>query len=305
MAANGTDTGPLLSLIVPTRGRPDQLRRFLDSLAATATNPDRIQLILVVDEDDPDTLAFRHSVMPFELLGVPPGRTMGILNRTGYAAAKGELLMLLNDDVIVRTPSWDRRVVEAAASFPDGIVLIHVNDLTFKNRLCIFPIVTRTFCEMAGGICPADYVRYRIDDHIFNIFRILSCLGEKRIVYLPDLVFEHTNVTVAAGKRRYVPVRKIHRLDTLRYRRSHEDRKKLATRLGEHIENCRPKSFGRAQGRTDTPVVTASRNPSNLGIRKSPDSRLTTPGTSAKKRLSKLVGQFFRFLCVNIVRRYK
>src|SRR3990172_13000454 len=94
---------PLISLIVPTRARVEKLRQFLDSLAATTAKPERVEVILVADQDDPQTLAFRHSTMPFKMVTVPRGQTMGALNRAGYAASCGDFIMLLNDDVIVRT----------------------------------------------------------------------------------------------------------------------------------------------------------------------------------------------------------
>jgi hypothetical protein len=55
--------------------------------------------------------------------------------------------------------------------------------------------VSRAFCDLAGGICPPDYLRYRIDDHIEDVFNLLTLLGERRTVYLPDVVFEHDNAT--------------------------------------------------------------------------------------------------------------
>src|SRR5436190_19977606 len=96
----------LLSLIVPTRGRPDQLRRLRDSIVATAARPDSIEVVLVVDEDAPDSLSFRHDGLALKQVRLPPGRTMGELNDEGYAASSGAHVMLLNDDVLARTPDW-------------------------------------------------------------------------------------------------------------------------------------------------------------------------------------------------------
>src|SRR5262245_16896112 len=119
---------PTFSLIVPTRQRIAQLRRFLDSVAATVTNSDGIEVILVVDADDPASLCVRHERLTLKHVVVPPGLTMGALNSAGYKASAGEYVMLLNDDVIVRTRGWDATALRCARRFPDGIVLVHVND---------------------------------------------------------------------------------------------------------------------------------------------------------------------------------
>lgn len=227
---------PMLSIIVPTRGRVEQLRRFLDSLCQTADRAARLEVVLVVDEDDAETRAVEHAGIATRQVVVPRGLTMGALNTRGYTAATGENVMLCNDDVVARTTGWDRRIESVFRSYPDGIVLVHVNDGTFKESLCIFPCVSRGLVAMAGGICPEDYRRYRIDDHIYNVFNLLALLGEHRIQYLPDVLFEHHNYAASvAGPRVYVPDPVIHGQDTERYVAAFPARKELAAKLKEHI----------------------------------------------------------------------
>ncbi len=225
-----------LSIIVPTRGRPAQLRTFLDSLAQTAERIADIEVVLVVDEDDAGAIAFTHEGVALRRVVVPRGLTMGALNSRGYAAATGERIMLCNDDVVVRTRGWDTRLDGVFSSYPDDVVLAHVNDGTFKESLCIFPCVTRAFAELAGGICPESYRRYRIDDHVYNVFNLLAILGEHRIQYLPDVLFEHHNYAASvAGQRVYEPDPAIHAEDTQRYVEAFPARKDLAASLKERI----------------------------------------------------------------------
>ena len=227
------NVNPQISIIVPTKGRVEMLNRFLESMAATIANLETVEVILVVDQDDTKTLALQHSAIPFKLVVVPIGQTMGDLNRAGYAASKGKFLMLLNDDVIVRTQAWDVKILQVFRTFPDEVVLVHVNDLVFQEKLCTFPFVTRAYCELAEGICPSDYVRYRIDDHIYNVFNLLSVLGKNRIIYLPDVIFEHTNVSDGVGTDCYVPIPEIHATDTKHFNSLLNSRKELATKLAE------------------------------------------------------------------------
>ena len=217
------------SFIIPTRRRTAHLRRLLDSVRATTTNPAELEIVLVTDEDDEETAAFSYDGLNLRRVVAPPGCNMGALNMRGYRAATGEYLMLLNDDVILRTSAWDEQVRSVFRSYPDGMVLVHVNDLAFQDLLCIFPFLTREFCALAGGICDEGYVRYRIDDHIHNVFDLVSLLGQHRRVFLPDVVFEHTNVAAGAGEAvRYVPDPAIHEVDTRRFHALLEERRKLA-----------------------------------------------------------------------------
>jgi GT2 family glycosyltransferase/SAM-dependent methyltransferase len=234
----------LFSIIIPTRGRPDGLRRVLDSFKATTSHLNSLEIILVIDSDDAVTLELDYDEFAVKRVVVEPGLKMGALNMAGYKSSTAQYVMLLNDDVIVRTPGWDENVLAAFRSFADGIVLVHVNDKIFEDKLCTFPFLSRTYCELAGGICPRDYVRYRIDDHIYNVFNLLSVMGKNRILYLPDMVFEHTNhVRTASGGVEYRPDERIHEIDTTRFQELLPERKQLALKLLAHIdeENTRDK----------------------------------------------------------------
>jgi hypothetical protein len=222
---------PLLSLIVPTRGRPAQLARMLDSVARTAYHPERLEVVLVVDADDPASLA-GHPRFHVRHVVVPPGRTMGALNNSGFAASTGDYVMLLNDDVTVRTPGWDAVVFDCFRRFPDPFVLIHVNDTLIREHLCTFPLTSRAFYDLAGEVCPVRYRRYRIDDHIEDIFNLLAVLGERRVVYLPDVVFEHDNaVNHPEAGRVYTSDPELLALDAPLFDQLLPLRKELALRL--------------------------------------------------------------------------
>jgi hypothetical protein len=183
---------PFFSLIVPTRKRPEKLARFLDSVARTAAHPERVEVVLVIDDDDRASCVSHPALNVKHALGAP-GRTMGALNNAGFASTTGDWVMLLNDDVIVRTPNWDALALKCAAQFPDPFALLHVNDTLIRHHLCVFPLVSRAFYELCGEVCPVAYRRYRIDDHIEDVFNLLAVCGERRSVYLPDVIFEHDN----------------------------------------------------------------------------------------------------------------
>jgi glycosyltransferase involved in cell wall biosynthesis len=233
----GNDIGPsLISLILPTRQRPGQLRRLLDSLADTTTHPEALEVLLVIDTDDPESQAVADQRLALRRVIVPPGQTMGSLNRAGYEASRGRYLMLLNDDVVARTSGWDDAVRLCFASYPDEILLVHVNDLVFQKHLCTFPIVSRTFCEIVGGICPREYVRYRIDDHIEDHFNMLQALGERRIIFAPQVVFEHEHyVENAGGLRQYFSDPAILGVDALLFDELLAQRKESILRLKARI----------------------------------------------------------------------
>ena len=237
---------PKISLLIPTRGRPDNLSRLFDSIKQTSSRVDGVEVVLVVDDDDLDMLAFEYEGVFYKRAVVRPGRRMGELNMTAYKASSGKYIMLLNDDVIIRTPGWDDKILACFRSYADEIVLVHVNDLIFKERLCTFPFVSRRFCDLAGELCPEEYHRHRIDDHIYNIFNLLGVMGRTRIVYLPDVVFEHEHYTLSLlGRRKYGMQGRIRKEDARLFERLLPQRKKTAVNLMAYIDGF---------ARTDTAV---------------------------------------------------
>jgi glycosyltransferase involved in cell wall biosynthesis len=226
------------SFIVPTRHRPQQLRRLLGSIIATAVDRSAIEVVLVIDADDDESPTVSFSSLLLKWVKVEPGLPMSALIQAGFDAATAPYVMLLTDDVVIRTPEWDQKVLAVMMSFPDQIVLVHVNDLIFRDTLCTFPLVTREFCRHAGGICPTGYRRYRIDDHIHNVFDLLSTLGVNRRIFVPDVIFEHAHLDAEpdeCGLRKYTPAPEIQELDTQIFESLLPDRKHLALTLYEII----------------------------------------------------------------------
>jgi hypothetical protein len=180
----------ILSLLVPSRGRPHQLRRFLDSAYATADRPDSVETVVFLDGDDAVNYGGIAAPGPVRRI---TGRadSMGARNTRCLEAARGEILVLANDDVVVRTPGWDRLIRAAAARFADGVYLLYPNDLFKGARLSTFPVLSRRTCALLGDPFPDRYRGSFIDVHLLDVFQRLRRQGFDRVRYLEDVVFEH------------------------------------------------------------------------------------------------------------------
>jgi hypothetical protein len=228
------------SFLLPTRKRITGLSALFESIEAMTARSDELEIVLAIDEDDQASRDFVWDGLNIVKVIVPPGTTMGRLNQACYAASRGRYLMAMNDDVLLRTPGWDDKVKLALDAVRDDIFLVHVNDLLFGRELCCFPMVSRTFCEMAGGFCPDEYERYRIDDHIHEVFALLGTHGHHRTFYMPGVIFEHLNyVPGRKGERIYALNSEILGRDAQRFDASLPVRKVLAEKLARHIDSAR------------------------------------------------------------------
>jgi hypothetical protein len=189
-----------VSLLLPTRGRARLAERFIRSAAETAERPKSVEIVLCVDQDDPESHALDTAGLDTVAI-VGARATMGTYNMACLAQSKGDIVVLVNDDIIVRTRGWDRRLREVHAHYPDGVYMAYPNDLYKGRRLCAFPILSRRTCELLGEPFPRAYRGAFIDYHLLDIFKRLEHVGQQRLIYLEDVVFEHMHFRT--GKSEY------------------------------------------------------------------------------------------------------
>lgn len=188
--AESSTTRAAISLLLPTRGRPELARRFLQSVYDTATDLSRIEVIIYVDEDDAASHAIDSERISLTRI-TGPSSGMGYYNTCCMQQAGSDLLVLVNDDLVISSPAWDTRLLAAVRAYPDGLFLAYPNDGFKGEKLSTFPIISRRCAEVLGDPYPNAYSGAFIDLHLFDVFRRLGYLGENRICYLPDVTFEH------------------------------------------------------------------------------------------------------------------
>ncbi|WP_298254091.1 glycosyltransferase family 2 protein [Bradyrhizobium sp.] len=181
-----------ISLLLPTRGRPQLVERFLQSVAAQSAHPELIEVILCVDDDDPASHCIASSRIALKTI-IVPRQTMGAYNAICLENATGEITIAVNDDIIIRTKGWDEKIRALDKRYVDGIYLGYPNDLFKGEKVCTFPVLSRKTCEVLAEPYPGIYKGAFIDVHLMDIFRRLERRGYPRMIYVEDIVFEHVH----------------------------------------------------------------------------------------------------------------
>lgn len=180
----------LISLLLPTRGRPELARRFLQSVAEQSIDLKNVEIIIYIDKDDNESYSIGYPGLKIVRI-IGPRLTMGAYNSDCLAKSRGEIIVLVNDDMVIRTFGWDERLRRIDALSADKIYLAYCNDLFKKGSLCTFPILSRKTCEILREPYHRVYRGAFIDYHLMDIFKRLEHSGHDRIFYLEDVVFEH------------------------------------------------------------------------------------------------------------------
>lgn len=178
----------MISVLCPTRQRPDSVKRLLDSIAMTAATT-KVEVVFRTDDDSPLDMNLAQSSRITEVRG--PRITLSQMWNEAYAASRGEIVMQCGDDIVFRTHGWDERVRQEFAAVPDHIALVYGNDLLQGANLATHGFVHHTWVDTLGYFTPpyfsCDYGDAWLHD-------IAARVG--RLRYMPDVVTEHMHPNV-------------------------------------------------------------------------------------------------------------
>lgn len=147
----GENKPEMISLLAPTRGRPEQFAEMVESAFSTATHVKRVEVIAYRDVDDESEYAERKGVS-----WVRADRCLlsEAWNRC-QRASTADIFMHCGDDIIFRTPGWDSAVREAFARSADKLVLVHGDDCSPNTDvLATHGFYHRRWVETLGYFMP-------------------------------------------------------------------------------------------------------------------------------------------------------
>lgn len=173
------------SLIMPTRNRFELLKDNVSTFFKFAKNPDRVEMILIMDFDDPsikDTMDLLANLSNTYL--VCQHRTGYLIkdyNNRGSQLSTGKYIWILNDECEMITKNWDEILANKMEAFlkdkPDRLLYTLINDDTHYSAGiqhcsgCCFPVMTREAVDCINGIMPPEINAHGADYAIYQIFK--------------------------------------------------------------------------------------------------------------------------------------
>jgi hypothetical protein len=187
----------MISLVCPSRGRPEAFADMVCSAHATASYDLRDQVVAYVDNDDPSLDAYRRFDYPVPTSLVVGERcTLSDAWNRAAVEADGDVLMLAADDLRFRTPAWDILVAGTLGGlFPDGIGLVYGRDGHADRRMATHPFVTSRWVEVVGRFTAPYFVADYVDLWLHDVATRIS-----RAVFLPGLLVEHMHPAFGKGE---------------------------------------------------------------------------------------------------------
>lgn len=174
----------MISLLVPSRGRPANIERLYLSARATHLAAGSFELIVRLDEDDPSLDAYPALGSIVRYITGPRVVLSEMWNEC-WRQARGEIFWHGGDDVTFESHAWDRRVAEAFP--PDGIAFVHGDDLGGKgDQLGTHGFLRREWTDAVGTFVPPYFASDYNDLWLNDVGQAIG-----RRIYLPDVITEH------------------------------------------------------------------------------------------------------------------
>ena len=174
------------SILTPTRNRPSNCIRFIQSVYNTSHNKDNVEMLFYVDNDDPSIEDYKKIEGKFTY-----GDPISVSKSWNIIAekCKGDYMIMGNDDLIYRTPGWDTILTEKLSAL-DPFWCSWVDDGINGKNHCAFPIISREWYDAVGYFAPGIFNFGYNDTWVFEIAKRID-----RCNYIKDIFVEHMHFT--------------------------------------------------------------------------------------------------------------
>ena len=233
---SGHSMSELISILCPTRGRPDFMERLVQSAWDTSSSSN-LECIFYLDDDDEPSLEKSFQIVECETV-IGPRINLSQAWNKAYEKASGEIFFHAGDDLIFKTQNWDEMVRLQYRESKDKILFVGGQDgfhAPEKNFLT-HGFLHRNWVETVGYFVP-PYFSSDFNDTWLN--ELADMIGRK--IYMKDLLIEHMHPL--AGKhfwdRTHQERLERHRKDKPQdlYAEKAEERRKDAEKLNQFIKD--------------------------------------------------------------------
>lgn len=131
-----------ISILMPSRGRPDKAKAAIDKLLALAHHPELVEVIIRIDQNDPR--AGEYAALAGGNILVVAGESYGYMGIWRYfeecfKCSSGQVLVEYIDDAEMKTKWWDAVYLGAAKQNPMAAISCRVTGDTFRWAITSAP----------------------------------------------------------------------------------------------------------------------------------------------------------------------
>ena len=233
-----------ISILTPTRNRPNNCDRFIKSLYETTQYTGTLELLFYVDSDDPAKDIYKEIEERWQnnfwRVEFVIGEPMSVSKSWNIIAKKslGDIMIMGNDDLVYKTVRWDSKLMARLIELDNPYYLSWFNDGINGNRHCAFPVITREWYETLGYFSPGVFNFGYNDTWVYDIAKRVGKLN-----YMNEILVEHLHFSVGKSnmddtyaRNRTQEKGNLYRKDREIYERTSEDRIIAAEKIKERSD---------------------------------------------------------------------
>ena len=162
----------LVSVLMPSRKRPESLARAVSSLAYGD-----VEIIVGLDEDDPTVRQAEDLVAPFPGVRVcvnPRFQCLGVLFNRLAEQADSEWIVPFPDDYTMDDPNWAEVTYDTLQKLPKKLGVSYIWDPIYPH-FASMPIVSKTMIRFQGFYMP-PFFPFLFGDTWWNEIGVMACM---------------------------------------------------------------------------------------------------------------------------------
>ena len=187
---NNKITNFKISILLPTRERSKKFERMLKSLLNTCYNTQRIEILLLTNEDDNELKNYQEIIKNENYnnitikLFIKNLETHAIRNNFLVKKSDGDIIFPINDDMIFVSNNWDRVIDKEFSKInhekPYGIWIS--SNIKYRYLHCDFPIINKAWYKKLGYVGSEFFNFWYLDTWICDL-----CLRSGKFIVTPHI----------------------------------------------------------------------------------------------------------------------
>lgn len=170
-----------IALLTPTRDRPEQCRRMVDSAYNTSASAVRVYLGLTEGIDSIDACVSSSATIAYAMFpdGMPTVHKWNLLAQMAMKEPDVKLFMLGADDIEFMDNGWDERLIESYNNLENKIHVWALQDS--RDALGTpHPIFSREWIEAMSWMLPPYFMHFYPDTWSIEIAKANNCFTHLR-----------------------------------------------------------------------------------------------------------------------------
>lgn len=196
----------MICIAIPTRGRPQYLKKLVTSALDMANNKSNVIIKYYLNDDDNQLKFYKNILANLQSTygksvqyEIGPDQNTILSWNEMCENTEADYYMLAGDEVVFETQDWDLKLDLPKMEYPDGIFCMAMycgRDNRYEKQQCVTPVVTKEWRQALGYFWGPMFWHWNVDQWTGELAKAID-----RFVYRRDITVRITKMKDETGMR--------------------------------------------------------------------------------------------------------